>query len=681
LPKGTRVTDTGKDNPTMQEKASARRDRPSLWRRLSIRTLIFLVMGMLVALVVAILAVTTADVLANKRTAAHNLKLAEAYRNLFIARERVRVVQGAVSASVDYPTPLGADMRLYISQAKGRADAALAAAMETLAQPEFESLAPRLDRIRTEHDRFDRAYAKAWAQIQVGRKKRDPGFAEAWAAQAIALMTDIELQSDILGNEIQTTDSFLVEMNKLSAIAWAVRDSAGQDRRHVGIVLAHGLTPADLSRFSATDGRIDGAWGALEPDMRLPTIPPAILDAKAKAQDAYFGALRKKRKQLLAAAAKGEPAAIDGYQWWQISEPALTSLAGVAVAALDLSQAHAAALAAQAQRDFYATTGAMALLLAFSLLVFFVIVTRVIRPLGRITETIQSVAAGRLTVEIPFADQGDEIGRLARALEAFRDNALEMQRLEIELIENRLAKETAETSAKMRTRFFANMSHELRTPLNAIIGFSDLMEQKLFGPLDARYQDYARLIHKSGRHLLDLVCDILDMSKIEAGKLTLHFEPVDLAEIIDDCLVMVGERAHEGGVVLAPDLPERLPLTADARAVKQVVLNILSNAVKFTRPGGRVDISAGFAPNGNARISIRDTGIGIPAAALTRIGHAFEQVSNDPTLAREGAGLGLSLVRALVEHHGGRFHIDSVEHVGTSVTVDFPLSQPSTKAA
>jgi signal transduction histidine kinase len=263
----------------------------------------------------------------------------------------------------------------------------------------------------------------------------------------------------------------------------------------------------------------------------------------------------------------------------------------------------------------------------------------------------------------------------------FRDGAVERMRLEKALVESRVAQETAETSNRVKSEFLANMSHELRTPLNAIIGFSEAMQHRIYGDMPGRYAEYVNLINEAGVHLLNLVSDILDLAKIEAGKFELDPRPIDLRETVDGCLKLTQRRAEEKSIALVKTLPEgALALTADPRACKQILLNLLSNAVKFTRNNGKVEVAI-VPQNGLMRMSVRDNGIGIPANVLSRIGGAFEQASNDPMLAREGTGLGLALVKALVRHHGGRFSIESIENSGTCVTVELPLVQPQCAAA
>jgi len=274
---------------------------------------------------------------------------------------------------------------------------------------------------------------------------------------------------------------------------------------------------------------------------------------------------------------------------------------------------------------------------------------------------------------IPMQDRRDEFGQFARTVSLFRDATLERERLRSELVENLSAKEAAVAASKVKSEFLANMSHELRTPLNAIIGFSDTMRSRLFGPMHARYEEYAVLINESGHHLLSLITDILDLSKIEAGKFVLDPRPVDVAESVASCLEMTRRRAEETGITLTASVPDDLPmLIADARSVKQILLNLLTNAVKFTPKGGAVSLSV-TAREGNLHLAVRDTGIGIPGKTLERIGLPFEQAENDPMRAREGTGLGLALVKSLVEKHGGRMQIESREGFGTTVSVELPL--------
>jgi two-component system, cell cycle sensor histidine kinase PleC len=230
-------------------------------------------------------------------------------------------------------------------------------------------------------------------------------------------------------------------------------------------------------------------------------------------------------------------------------------------------------------------------------------------------------------------------------------------------------KTRAETANRSKSEFLANMSHELRTPLNAIIGFSEVMHSQLFGPIGAdKYLEYSQDIRKSGQFLLDVINDILDMSKIEAGRLDLELTQASLPAIFDDIMRFVRSRAVEGNVEIDLDVPERCDIMADKRALKQIFINLLANAVKFTPDGGRVKVSV-TRHDGGAVVKIQDTGIGIPASDIEKLGRPFEQLENQMTKSKGGSGLGLAISKSLVELHHGSLKIASTVGKGTTVTV------------
>ncbi|WP_421695780.1 ATP-binding protein [Aestuariivirga sp.] len=242
-------------------------------------------------------------------------------------------------------------------------------------------------------------------------------------------------------------------------------------------------------------------------------------------------------------------------------------------------------------------------------------------------------------------------------------------------------KTRAEAANRSKSEFLANMSHELRTPLNAIIGFSEVMLAQMFGPMGSeKYAEYSRDIHRSGQFLLDVINDILDMSKIEAGRMALECETLPVDAALDEVMRLITPRAFEGKVTVDREVPQGFTLWADRRAFKQVLINLLSNAVKFTPEGGRITVAASAA-NGFMVIAIRDTGIGIPARDIEKLGRPFEQVENQFTKTRGGSGLGLAISRSFVELHGGTLTIRSTVGQGTEVTVTFPLRQPAAKVA
>ena len=259
-------------------------------------------------------------------------------------------------------------------------------------------------------------------------------------------------------------------------------------------------------------------------------------------------------------------------------------------------------------------------------------------------------AAGPRLIVQAFESTGDHA----------RETALEAARAE------------AEAQNQAKSRFLANMSHELRTPLNAVLGFADIMRQRLFGPLPERYADYAASIHDAGGHLLDLINDVLDVSKIEAQRYQLAMERFDAREAAAAAMAMVRPLADERGVRLSGLLPpDTLEVSADRRALKQIALNLLSNAVKATPPEGSVTLSL-EAVGPYLELVVADTGAGIAPEDLRRLGRPFEQ-AGDAERRAQGTGLGLSLVRSLAELHGGRLTLDSTLGEGTAATVRLPV--------
>ena len=257
--------------------------------------------------------------------------------------------------------------------------------------------------------------------------------------------------------------------------------------------------------------------------------------------------------------------------------------------------------------------------------------------------------------------------------------ALELQTAELADLAQKYAEEKtrAEEANAAKSKFLANMSHELRTPLNAIIGFSEIMESGMFGPLGAeKYTEYSRDIRESGEYLLDVINDILDMSKIEAGGIRLTPEVVALEPVLADCLRVVSTRAGEKQLKLDAKVDSDIELNADRRSLKQIALNLLSNAVKFTPDGGAVTVR-GRRRGGKVTIVIADNGIGIPRDALRKLGRPFEQVESQLTKRHQGSGLGLAIAKSLVEMHGGVMRIRSKLGQGTMVVVRLPL-QPQT---
>jgi len=602
-------------------------------------------------------------------------------RDLFTAMQYRRVELGTVNTALASPRAVDAETWHDIVQLRAHSTAALNSALFALAKDHMGSASGRA------------AIVNAHIAIDAQRPKIDAALRrpELRSAAAIAVWIPTvgnpfaaeDSMSAELTNEIDRSDAFIAEMMKIKQLGWAVREFAGNDRLVIGAVIASGKGYDKAGREGMLDraARIDALWGVILNDASVGRVPPALRAAIASANALYFRRLRTFRKTLIDMFAAGKRPSISGRDWIEASNPALKSLADVANTAVDISDNHAREELDAARRNLVVQLCIMLLSLGFGLFATFFISRRIARPMSRITETMRLVADGDMTCEVPFGDRADEIGELSRALAVFRRNAIEKQRVEDELVQSRIATQSAEAASRVKSQFLAHMSHELRTPLNAIIGFSEMMLQGIFGPIEKRYGEYVGLINKSGAHLLEVISDILDTSNIEAGKFVLHMEDVDLAGLIGDCTALMRYAFEERRILLSTDMPaDGASLTADRRALKKILINLLSNAVKFTPKDGEVLVSVTTGAD-ILEIAVRDSGIGIPNAALERLGRPFEQVNNNAFVAREGAGLGLALVYGLARLHGGTVRIDSTEHVGTVVTVAVPTSRQAAAAA
>jgi signal transduction histidine kinase len=307
-------------------------------------------------------------------------------------------------------------------------------------------------------------------------------------------------------------------------------------------------------------------------------------------------------------------------------------------------------------------------------------------PVGKAA---QRQTGHRTTLATPLLREGVPLGVISiRRMEVrpFSDNQVGLLKTfadqAVIAIENvRLFKELEAANRELgaasrhKSEFLANMSHELRTPLNAVIGFSEVLLQRMFGELNDKQDEYLKDIYASGQHLLALINDILDLSKIEAGRMELAPAPFHLPSALENAVTLVKERATRHGITLELNLDPRLgELVGDERKVKQVVLNLLSNAVKFTPEGGRISLKAGLT-DGTVEISVTDTGIGIAPDDQAAIFEEFRQVGTDETRKQEGTGLGLTLAKKFVELHGGRIWVESRVGVGSTFTFTLPLSR------
>ncbi len=437
------------------------------------------------------------------------------------------------------------------------------------------------------------------------------------------------------------------------------------------IVFAGGVypnkQPADNIAVTTTDGTILSILTRLGPFTGVTSlgfVPPPGERSLLADIHSEFGQVRAAMLlRIIADDQAGKYSIYDGALL--PAQDVVTHLEGNAEQLVRITQADGASLIAKNQASNldsqHLVIGVAAGSILLALLLGLVLSGSLIVPIQQIRARLEAITSGDFSEHVSVPNR-DELGALAGDLNRMND---ELGRLYREL----------QTASRHKSEFLANMSHELRTPLNAVIGFSEVLQDQLFGDLNDKQAEYVADIHSSGRHLLALINDILDLSKIEAGRMELQVSDFALSEVLQNSSALSRERANRLGVSLALEVePSIGVITADERMLKQVLFNLLTNALKFTARGGHVNVTARGDGDGVV-VSVRDDGVGIAEADQARIFEEFQQVGTSNW--QEGTGLGLALSRRLVELHGGLLRVESESGKGSTFTFNLPRTQSS----
>jgi signal transduction histidine kinase len=636
-------------------------------RFVSIRVLLQAVTGVMTLALVAVFAVDALSALRSQEQARRVPVIIDISNDLYAALQNLRGERGAIYTALTAPDAISADTQRQIAALRARSTNALDSVLVKLRTVGPKDVASEIEAIRDERSAFAKLRYDVDTALQESLAQRQEGIRDKWVNEYSRLFDAIDHMSVRIESELTHGDSFVADMVRIKQIAWSVREDAGRDRFRINEAISSGKPlPQDQQvQLANWAGRLDGAWKLIQDEANLAATPPKLKEAVAAADRLYFDELRQTRTAIVQDISAGRPSSVPPRAWAAMAAPAQDKIFIVGSIALDIARAHGLEQLRIAEKNLYAALSLMILFCVIGAVTSWYVFRSVVQPISRITETMRLLSEGNLTCEIPHEDRVDEIGLLARGLRVFRDYAIEKQRLRIE-------KEGAEAASRAKSDFLANMSHELRTPLNAIIGFSECIKSAIFGPVSERYRSYAGDIFNSGTHLLGLINEVLDLSKLEAGQLELHEERIELAATVEACMHLVGKQAQQSGIRLTASLDSDYNLIrADDRRLRQILINLLANAVKFTPDNGEIRVSSVATRDGLA-IAISDTGIGMAAEDIPKAMTVFGQVDSKISRKHEGSGLGLPLAKHLVELHGGTLSIESEVNVGTTVTITLP---------
>ncbi|HEY2009409.1 MAG TPA: ATP-binding protein [Rhizomicrobium sp.] len=648
--------------------------------------LLSLITGLLVVMLISVFAYSALDAFRREEKARTVLADVTDIRQIMGAEAQVRLELGLANWLLDAPDAARSDEIARVNRMQAASAQVIETAIAEGAGSDLGDSKSAAAALRGSDEQFRAIYPRTVTEMRRPRRQRDPRIFAAWKDITTALTRQLSAEGLLLEQEATGTDPFIDATLRMSDAAWDLRMEAGRERGYVQTAIIDNRAPslASLEYLAQLKGMVLAHWNTIQALARRSTMPLAIKQAVARTGETYFIRQMMVRDALLRDLTQGRQVTMTGEQWVELSDRGMAGILPISTTALSLCGERALRLAADASTSFANAILLMFLSLALALGGVATIVLRVIRPLKVITLTLHNQGAlhdqGASNTPVPYENHQDEIGEFARALHAFREGTHERERLKSELLEQRSAKNTAEAANRIKSTFLANMSHELRTPLNAILGFSEVLRSEMFGPLGhSRYREYADDVHKSGAHLLDLINDVLDMSKIDAGRMELRESEFPVTELVNEAVMMMRDKARDH-CRLTVEMEAPAVIWADKRLIKQVLLNLLSNAIKFTPDGGQVTVRA-FEDADGIALEVADTGIGMDEEELQTAFSPYGQIDSKIARQHQGTGLGLPISRSLAELHGGMLTATSSRGRGTILTLRLPATRIRRAAA